>query len=288
MKPRGECATCGLGWVFQRATIESNHEERLFVMEELLKVFALEFRGNKILGSICNKAFEPIQEIIERVDPGYQKLRAQSNQYVQSLLPKAKMFIEKGKTPRERIERACYLASAGNVAPIGLPSEGLKFAELEQILSRGEPLPVLKGDVYHALEVAKRILYVCDNSGEIGLDSLLIARLKEWGKEVCLVVRDPPLFEDATKEDASFFGIDTLVDEILTVKGLFVPGANEPILDAAFQRSDLLISKGTGNFEGVKGHTGEKATICMLKVKCGPVAEETGVEIGKFVVMLEK
>jgi uncharacterized protein with ATP-grasp and redox domains len=39
---------------------------------------------------------------------------------------------------------------------------------------------------------------MADNAGEIGFDSLLIAKLKEMGPKVTLIVKEDPFFEDAT------------------------------------------------------------------------------------------
>jgi hypothetical protein len=55
-----------------------------------------------------------------------------------------------------------------------------------------------------------------------------------------------------------------------------------------YQESDLIISKGTGNYEALRGEVKRKTAIYMLKIKCGPIAKEVGVDIGSFVVKLEK
>jgi uncharacterized protein with ATP-grasp and redox domains len=237
---------------------------------------------------LCNKTVESVHDFTSTSADHYGKIKSKTNKLVDGLLPTARDFINKGETPRERFNRACYLASAGNVAPIGAPSGAFKFDEVETILKGRNPVPLLIGDVYEAALGAANIFYVADNAGEIGFDSLLVAMLKEMGSEVTLIVKGPPFFEDATLEDASFFGLDKLADHILTVKGVFVPSeCAQPVADA-FARSDLVISKGTGNYEALKGELEGKATIYMLKVKCSPVCENMGKEVGNFIVKLEK
>jgi hypothetical protein len=85
-----------------------------------------------------------------------------------------------------------------------------------------------------------------------------------------------------------YFGLDRITEAILSVRGLFVPGdaASEPA--EAFAKSDLVISKGTGNWEALRGETGGKTTIYLLKAKCYPVAEQMEVEVGDFIVRVEK
>ena len=89
-------------------------------------------------------------------------------------------------------------------------------------------------------------------------------------------------------EDALFFHVDRLVDRIFTLKGFFVPKEIPPVLKNLYQESDLIISKGTGNYEALKGEVKGKKAIYMLKIKCRPIAKEVGVDIGSFVVKLEK
>ena len=89
-------------------------------------------------------------------------------------------------------------------------------------------------------------------------------------------------------EDAAFFGLDRLVDNIFTTKGLFVPIESSPPLAEAFTQSDLIISKGTGNFEALKDEVEGKPIIYMLKIKCAPIAEKVEADIGSFIVELNQ
>ena len=57
-------------------------------------------------------------------------------------------------------------------------------------------------DVYGAVKAAKHILYMTDNAGEIGFDSLVLSQLKAMGKHVTLLVKTNAFFEDATMSDA--------------------------------------------------------------------------------------
>jgi uncharacterized protein with ATP-grasp and redox domains len=207
---------------------------------------------------------------------------------VHQLLPSAKKYIEKGRTPRERFKGACRLASASNVAPMTVPGEAFRFREATSVLKGKNPLPPLIGDVFGTARGATRILYLTDNAGEIGFDSVLIATLREMGATVNLVVKEDPFFEDATMKDALFFSMDKLVDNIFTVNGFFIPGGSTSQLSDIFKKSDLVIAKGTGNYEALKGELRGKKTIFLLKVKCRPIATDIGAPVGTFVVKVEK
>ena len=132
-----------------------------------------------------------------------------------------------------------------------------------------------------------RILFLFDNAGEIGFDSLLIEQLKAMGSGIMLVVKEEPFFEDATLRDAIYFGLDKLSDRILSVKTLFIPGENTSVLDEAYKESDLVIAKGTFNFESLYGEDPGKPVIYILKSKCGPLSRKSGVDQGIFFVKLE-
>jgi len=287
MKPTGECALCIIRWLYERAAGDVSESERFEFIKRILNVLSTAFHSTANLGMVCNKTICAVYDFTSACPNYYAELKSKSNQFVRGLLPAAKDFISKGKTSRERFERACSLASAGNVAPIGAPSDGLAFHEVQGIIEGNNPSPLLKGDIYEAVQGASQILYAADNAGEIGFDSLLIGQLKEMGLKVNLLVRGPHLFEDAAMEDASFFGLDKLVDNIFTTKGLFVPIESSQPLAEAFTQSDLIISKGTGNFEALKDEVEGKSIIYMLKIKCAPIAQRLGADKGSFVIRLE-
>jgi uncharacterized protein with ATP-grasp and redox domains len=71
------------------------------------------------------------------------------------------------------------------------------------------------------------------------------------------------------------------------VNGFFIPGRSTAQLFHIFEKSDLVIAKGTGNYEAVKDHVHGKAILYMLKVKCHPIARKTGAKIGSFIVKIE-
>ena len=286
MKPSADCAFCILRWLYERAKGDVSEKERFEFIKRMLNVLSTDFHSTAHLGTLCNKTINAIYDFSSPCPNYYAELKSRSNQFVRGLLPAAKDFIAKGKTPRERFERACGLAAAGNVAPIGAPSDGLAFHEVQGIIEGNNPPPLLIRDIYEAVQGASEILYATDNAGEIGFDSLLIAQLKEMGLRVNLVLRGPHLFEDAAMEDASFFGLDKLVDNIFTTKGLFDPSECSPPLAEAFAQSDLIISKGTGNFEALKDEQEGKPIIYMLKIKCAPIAEKVKADIGSFIVRL--
>lgn len=287
MKPHADCGPCILKWIYERLANPLSETERFTVLKRVMSVLSKDLEPSANLGALCNRCLETVDEFFPATGVGYQAFKAKCNQAALELLDQAKAFIEKGKTPRERFVRACGIASVGNVAPIGAPSAPFEFSHVEDIINGKTPLPSPVGDVYQAALKAHHVFYVADNAGEIGFDSLLISLLKQLGLRVTLIVKEEPFFDDATMKDASFFGLERVADAVLSSKAIFVPKDAPPELADAFAKSDLVISKGTGNCEALWGLPTNKNKIFMLKVKCGPMTEEMGASVGTFMVRME-
>jgi len=274
--------------VCERSGVLANEEGRLLLTKTLLKILSKEFNPEINVGSLSNKLTDAIPNYLSQSSKFYQTLKHKNNQLAKKLLGSAKDYIKKGRTPQQKFERACTLASTSNVAPMSVPFESFAFLELRRVLEGKKPFPAIMGPLFQEAQKASHVLYIADNAGEIGFDSLLMAHLKEMGLKVNLVVKEGPFFEDATMEDALLFQVDQWVDHIFPMDGFFVPKQIPPPLLDLYKKSDLIISKGTGNYEALKGEVEGKRTIYMLKVKCSPIAMEIGADIGSFVVKLEK
>ncbi|OPY80468.1 MAG: hypothetical protein A4E65_01459 [Syntrophorhabdus sp. PtaU1.Bin153] len=288
MKPDVKCGLCILEWVYGRTVSQNNGQD----IPQLFRSISDHLYGNieasTNLGDLCNQAVDLIYNFVSPTSDFWEELKNKSNTYVETLLAEGKSYIGGGDSSRNRMERALNLAAAGNVAPMGAPSGALAFPEAIEII-RGEGCePIMIGDAYDAIKRSRNVLYVTDNAGEIGLDSLLISELKKMGLNVTVIVKDPPYFEDATMEDAQRFGLEQTADRVVAVSKVFVPGKDEGPADGAYRESDLLIVKGTGNYDALRGETEGKSAIFLLKVKCDPIARDTDTVRGKFVIRVDK
>jgi uncharacterized protein with ATP-grasp and redox domains len=288
LKPYTDCGPCILKWIYERLAGPLSEAERFTVLRKVMSVLSRDLEPSVNLGALCNRSLEVVQEFFPASSPGYQEFKVKCNQAASRLLDDARDFIKKGETRRDRLARACGIASLGNVAPIGAPSAPFEFSHVEEIIRGKAPLPSMVGDASEAVSGAHHVLYLADNAGEIGFDSLLISLLKESRLKVTLIVKEEPFFDDATIRDASYFGLDRIADTILSVNGIFVPDDAPADLADVFARSDLVISKGTGNCEALKAEGGGKTTIYLLKAKCRPISEQMAVDVGKFIVKVEK
>jgi len=67
--------------------------------------------------------------------------------------------------------------------------------------------------------------------------------------------------------------------------GIIEEDVSEEFLEI-FNKSDIVIAKGLGNYEGLgEMELGEKPVFCLLNAKCKPVARDIGVNLGDNIVL---
>jgi len=119
------------------------------------------------------------------------------------------------------------------------------------------------------LKKAKHILYIADNAGETVLDKLLIEQLN---KPVIYAVRNKPIINDATIDDARHAGIDNIAEVISS--GCDAPGTILKLCTTQFKKifwsADMVISKGQGNYETLSDTN--RPIFFLLQLKCPVVA----------------
>jgi uncharacterized protein with ATP-grasp and redox domains len=144
--------------------------------------------------------------------------------------------------------------------------------------------------------LCRNILYLCDNSGEIVFDRLLIKYLRENGARVVVVVRKNPIINDATMKDAIELGLDKITDKVLTnTEDIAELGVNLSLIQKELEEeignADLIISKGMANYESLselkKTHRLPPVAYLMM-VKCEPIAEDIGIPKGSRIACLVK
>ena len=287
MKPFVACAPCIFKWVYERTSSSTGEEQRYALIRTIMGILSHEFIPSGNVALISKRILDRLNEFVLAAEAHYNEIKIRTNHVVEGLLPSSREYIHKGETDSERFKRACCLASAGNVSTIGAPADTYEFPDVVSIITGRGSMPVLIGDGFEAVASSNHVLFLVDNAGEIGFDSLLIEELKAMGLSVTLVVKEDPFFEDATIEDACFFGLDKLVDNILTTRGVFIPGYSTPPLEEGYKKSDLVIAKGVFNFESLAGEKLGKPVIYMLKIKCRLLSGINEIEIGNAIVRLE-
>jgi len=229
------------------------------------------------IGQIIHRELRRITEVN---DP-YREAKQRFNFLAAKMLPRLQMLTDQSPDP---LYLAARFAIAGNIIDLGI-NGALSEAEAGKTLEEALTQP-LQGEweaLRSAILQAERILYIADNAGESLFDRLFIERLPL--DRVTLAVRGRPILNDATREDACFAGLDSLVQVI--DNGSDAPGTIlaecSPEFVHEFSQSDLIIAKGQGNFETLSDATAP--IFFLFKAKCPVIAAHAGVGLGALVVL---
>ena len=222
-------------------------------------------------------------------DP-FKKIKQKSNKFALALYPRLKRKVENSK---DRLLTAIELAIAGNIIDYGVKNSFNIAQEIEKIFAeedkiiRKEPRALFDYPAFkRAIAKAKKILYIADNAGEIVFDRILIEEFKD--KKIIFAVRGEPIINDALVEDAEFCGIDKYARIVST--GCDAPGSILKFCTRSFRKifedTELIISKGQGNFEALAD---EKRPIFFLfRAKCPVVAKHLGCKLGDVILWYRK
>jgi len=158
----------------------------------------------------------------------------------------------------------------------------------EQEFSRG----LDRDDTDTILPLCERVVYLTDNCGEIVFDRLLLEYLKSHGSHVTVAVRDAPILNDATMEDALALGFDRYAD-CLTTTGAGAEigidlGRMPPDLAHAIDTCTIILSKGMANYESLSEYDSLPPVAYLMCVKCEVIAEDIGIPRGSKIALLRK
>ena len=220
--------------------------------------------------------YEKVREITGVLDP-YKELKRENTEKALALYDSLKHKVEKSN---DRLLTAIRIAIAGNVIDFGVNRKFDIENELDKMLNKD--FAIFDYDKFkHYLDKTNEILYIGDNAGESVFDRILIEETK---KPAIYVVRAMPVINDVTYEDAVQAGIDK-VASILS-SGTSAPGTVLETCNAEFKeiykKSEFVISKGQGNYEGLSDES--HPIFFLLKAKCRVIADDIGVNEGDIVL----
>ncbi len=225
-----------------------------------------------------------IHRILNRetgVDP-YRRVKEQYNRIALEKLPALR---KRAAGAGDALEGGVRTAIAGNVIDFGIYEE----IDLDRAIDDAFRMP-LSGPDYEAFAAAvagaTRILYLCDNAGEIVFDRVLIETLRARRKELIVAVKGSPVINDATREDAQVAGLAAcaeIIDNGNDGIGTLLELCSPRFMDA-FSAADLVVSKGQANYETLAG-TGDGRIYFLFKVKCPVVADALKRRNGDIILM---
>jgi uncharacterized protein with ATP-grasp and redox domains len=219
-----------------------------------------------------------IRQLLGR-DP-FKDIKSEYNQIALGLYPSLETIIRESPDP---LRTSTRLAIAGNVIDFGIFTsidiEGTIKRSLENELAVDD-----YGDFRNAVGASDEILYIADNAGEIVFDRLLVEELVSFGKNVIVAVKGAPVINDATVEDAVESGLVqacNVIDNCSDAVGTILQWTSSEFKEI-FKNTQLVISKGQGNFETLFGSRGNM--FFLFQSKCHVVSRELGLSIGSMLL----
>ncbi len=284
MKAVPECIPCVLKIAVEtveRAVPEDSKKEAILTAtERVAELYSREPTPQP--PRLGTEAQLKVMEYAEDPDP-YKEDKEIANERALELAEELESDIENLDVD-EKLKRAVVAAIAGNVIDFAVAEHEFNLDDLKYEIQETEPR------VYdidpEELKDAK-VVYLCDNAGEIALDRVLIKVLiEDLDADVTAVVRGEPIVNDATIEDAKAVGLT----EVCEVKdtggpmlGLLLDDTSEEFRNL-LESADVVVSKGQGNFESIPDEPFPDVPVYfLLRAKCGPVAEELNVSVGDYV-----
>lgn len=281
MDVKFDCALCSINGVlnlFRKGLIDEKYQEKIFKN-------LMEYYSNVDFTQTSTNINKEVKNIVCRIsglkDP-FKPLKKKVNEKAMKFYDKFSPEIK----AQSDFNKAMRLAIAGNIIDFGPGHDFNIETKINEVLNTEFPIDDSK-ELFAEIKKAKSILYIGDNTGEIVFDKLFLEVINN--KHVTFVVRKSPILNDSTLEDAKWAGIDKLAKVIDT--GDDAPGVNlESVSDEfakIYDSADLIISKGQGNFEGLRDAK-DKNIFFLFTVKCKLISEILDIPIGKSIVKSAK
>jgi uncharacterized protein with ATP-grasp and redox domains len=276
MKTNLECLPCFLRQALEAAKLaDADRKTQKKILDEVARAlpgFSLDLTPPEIARTVYG--------IVEKRTSGidaYKKIKQKSNSMAMELYPRLKKEIGASEVP---LLSAVRLAVAGNVIDYGVPHIFDIEEEVEECLDKD--FAIFDFDEFRGRVVkARNVLYILDNAGEIVFDRILV---EELGGSVVCAVREKPIINDVTMDDARQVGLDKVAKVISSgsdIPGTVIEKSSKEFL-RIYKNADVIISKGQGNYETLADE--EMPIFFIFKAKCPVVARHLNCKVGDIIL----
>ncbi len=232
---------------------EDKHQKYSFMNKVLREVAEIEY--HRTAPFLVARVMRVLKKETGKDDFYYEE----KNLFNKKLLSMEKQIEDMLDNSKDRSVSALKIALAGNIVDFGAFDE-ISFELVKEIINKTlesdfdeELYKKLKDE----LSKGKTLLYIGDNTGEIVFDKIFIKEIKKNypDVEIYFAVRGMPVLNDVTEEDAYYVGLDKYAN--ILSNGTDLPGTD--LLEVSdefkeiFNKADIIISKGQGNFESLPG-----------------------------------
>jgi uncharacterized protein with ATP-grasp and redox domains len=242
-------------------------------MEEVLRLKYFNGKVRKVTSpDVIRDVWLKVIEVTGETDP-LKEVKEEQNRKALAAYPMAKELVLKSEDP---FLGAVKLAIAANSIDA---MTDVKGEAPEEIIEKWHRLEIDKDNLMglkERLRKARRLVYIGDNCGEIVFDRLLIEVLLETHPiDITYVTRTLPIMNDATLKDALSMDMGKVAQIMENgipehLPGTFLNRINSE-LKTLIERSDLVISKGGGNYDSLTEEESLKGKVSFLFLaKCYP------------------
>ncbi len=276
-----DCVPCFLRQALEAVRLAS---QDLSIQEKAIRVILQklsEISWNTSPPHIGREIHTLIKEVTGNPDP-YLPLKKRFNQLAINLYP---MLEKKVKTANDPFGTAVRLSLAGNMIDFGArPGEKI---DIEKEIDGALKAPLDKQALEKfkkAVTQAQNILFLGDNAGEVVFDKLLVQEIGP--QKITYVVKKKPIINDATLEDAEIVNLTDIVkviDNGTDFPGTVLSACSKTFINI-YEKADLVIAKGQGNYETLNDV--KKTIVFLLKIKCPVIAKDIKRNVGDLVIHL--
>ena len=282
MRLAPECRACLLSRVVAEAEYASSDAETVALARkrctELYDSRAEEPVGASVIAGAVHRC---CYEIIGSADP-YADLKLQDNEI-------AALVAEAVHPMLSSVHDYVVAAVIGNAMDYGVAGHEIAkdfIGYFREMFERGLALD----DTEQILALAERVVYCTDNCGEVVFDKLLCSELRRMGSHVTIVVKDQPMLNDVTMQEADDLHLDEAADAVLHAGGGAQLGLHSelypPEIVSAMQNATIIMAKGLANYESLTEYSGLPPVAYLMTVKCEPVARHVGAKKGDLIAAL--
>jgi len=288
MKIWPDCIPCILKMSLGVARVVMKDEEQVRrFMEEVLELNYLDGENWKVTSpEVIKDVWLKVIKVTGEADP-LKEIKNDQNRRALAIYPTAKELVLKSQDP---LLEAIRLAIAANSIDA---MTDVKGEAPEKIIKKWYRLEIdskKMSGLKERVRKARRIVYLGDNCGEIVFDRLLIeVLLQMYHPKITFITRTFPVMNDATLQEVLSIGMGEIAQVVENgvcepLPGTFLKRINSE-LKTLIEKSDLVISKGGGNYdslteeEKIKG----KASFLFL-AKCYPYCHLHQVSLGDPII----
>jgi len=256
---------------------EKLSQEILHAVEEMAPSFSF----NQSPPEVAAAVYEKMARIAGKRDL-YDEVKRLSTLKAQEFVPYLQKEVSSSSEP---LLTATKVAVAGNVIDLAAEYAFDLNEELEKIFHTDFAVNDFNL-LQDRLSKSSTLLYIADNAGEHIFDLIYVKTilLLYPNLKLTYMTRGNAIINDVTFEEAKEAGFEEVCE--LLSSGVNTPGfvydrANETSQEL-FDRADVIITKGMGNYECLSNVKRENLFF-LLKVKCNVVASSIGKEVGDII-----